>query len=278
MEIAGTWDFVNDDNDVGDGTDMGTGAHGTNTLSILGGYSPGKLIGPAFGAIYYLAKTENIESELHVEEDNWCAAADWADANGAQIIISCLGYRYFDSGTDYGPADMDGDTTVITVCADLAAENGIVVINSVGNNGTKAGQTTLIAPADGHFVLAVGAVAASGGRSYFSSVGPSSDGRIKPDVMAMGFAVLAASNNSDTDYSDVDGTSFFCPLTPVCLQRKSEIYYATLATILRRLIIWLVMGYSILKQQLKPRLKLLAVVSLRMLHLQCLQMGRLPLT
>jgi len=213
INIAGVWDFVNNDDDVGDSNDMGEGTHGTNTLSTIGGYMPGRLIGPAFGATFYLAKTENSDSELHVEEDNWCAAAQWADDNGAHIITSSLGYTDFDSGTDYSPADMDGDTTIITVCADLVAENGIVVINSAGNSGPGNGENTLGAPADGHFVLAVGAVTSSAKRSMFSSVGPSADGRIKPDVMAMGSSVFVASSSADTNYDSVDGTSFSCPLT-----------------------------------------------------------------
>jgi serine protease AprX len=211
MDIAGTWDFVNGDSDVGDGG-MGSGSHGTNTLSTIGGYSPGDLIGPAYGATYYLAKTENTESELHVEEDNWCAAAQWAETNGAQIITSSLGYNDFDSGGDYSPSDMDGDTAVITICADLAAEKGIVVINSAGNSGSSS-QNTLGAPSDGHFVLAVGAVTSSGSRSSFSSVGLSADGRIKPDVMAMGSSVRVASSSSNTGYTYSSGTSFSCPLT-----------------------------------------------------------------
>ncbi len=211
MNIAGTWDFVNNDIDVGDAADMGEGSHGTSTLSTIGGFSSGKLIGPAYGATYYLAKTENTESELHVEEDNWCAAADWADANGAQIITSSLGYTDFDSGTDYTSADMDGNTAVVTLCADLAAEKGILVINSAGNSGP--GKTTIGAPADGHLVVAVGAVTSSGSLSSFSSQGPSADGRIKPDVMAMGTSVFVAGSGSDLAYGNSNGTSFSCPLS-----------------------------------------------------------------
>jgi subtilisin family serine protease len=211
ITIADTWDFVNDDSDVGDGADMGSGSHGTYTLSTIGGFSEGNLIGPAYGATYYLAKTENNESELHVEEDNWCAAAEWADTNGAQIISSSLGYTDFDSGTDYTFADMDGETTIVTLCADLAAENGIVVVNSAGNSGP--GEGTLGAPSDGNHVIGVGAVTSSGGLSSFSSMGPSSDGRVKPDVAAMGSSVLVASASSDSVYTNVNGTSFSCPLT-----------------------------------------------------------------
>ena len=213
INIQDTWDFVNNDSNVGDESDIGTGSHGTNTLSTLGGFSDGNLIGPAYGATFYLAKTESTESETHVEEDNWCAAAEWADQNGAQIISSSLGYTTFDSGTNYTPSDMDGNTTIVTLCADLAAENGIVIINSAGNAGPGSGENTLGAPSDGNFVVAVGAVNGEGVRASFSSVGPSADGRIKPDVVAMGSSVTAASANSDNGYASVDGTSFSCPLT-----------------------------------------------------------------
>lgn len=213
INIVDTWDFVNNDSNVGDESDMGTGSHGTNTLSTIGGFSSGNLIGPAYGATFYLAKTENTESETHVEEDNWCAAAEWADQNGAQIISSSLGYTDFDSGTDYSASDMDGNTTIVTLCAEAAAANGIVVINSAGNSGAGSGENTLGAPSDGHSVIAAGAVTNTGQRSSFSSVGPSADGRIKPDVVAMGSAVTVASANTDNGYVSVDGTSFACPLT-----------------------------------------------------------------
>ena len=213
INIVDTWDFVNNDSNVGDENDMGTGSHGTNTLSTIGGFSSGNLIGPAYGASFYLAKTENTESETHVEEDNWCAAAEWADENGAQIISSSLGYTDFDSGTDYTPSDMDGKTTIVTLCAEAAAANGIVVINSAGNSGVGSGENTLGAPSDGPSVIAAGAVTNTGQRSSFSSVGPSADGRIKPDVVAMGSDVIVASANTDNGYVSVDGTSFACPLT-----------------------------------------------------------------
>jgi len=235
MTIAGAWDFVNNDGDVGDGADMGVGSHGTNTLSAIGGYSPTNLIGPAFAANYYLAKTENTESELHVEEDNWCAAAEWADENGVQIISSSLGYTVFDSGTDYNSSDMNGDTTVITRCADLVAENGIVVINSIGNSGSS--RSSLGAPSDGDFVLAVGAVQSSGAVATFSSVGPSADGRIKPDISAMGAGVTVASSISDTGYVLADGTSFACPLTAgvaaLILEANNNLTAAQVRDILR---------------------------------------------
>ena len=209
--IAGTWDFVNGDSDVGDSDDIGVGNHGTKTLSMLGGYRPGKLIGPAYGATFYLAKTENNESETQVEEDNWCAAVEWAETNGAHIISSSLGYRFFDDGSGYSSAEMDGDTAVVTICADAAAENGVIVVNSAGNEGGGSGQNTIGAPSDGNFVLAVGAVDSNMNKAGFSSVGPSADGRVKPDVAAFGVSAVLASPDGDDVYTTGSGTSFACP-------------------------------------------------------------------
>ncbi|GJQ64652.1 MAG: hypothetical protein SCALA702_37050 [Melioribacteraceae bacterium] len=213
MNILATWDFVNGDEDVDDGDDMGTGDHGTNTLSTIGGYDPGNHFGPAFGADYILAKTENNESETPIEEDHWVSAMEWADSIGVDVTSTSLGYITFDSPyPDYTWEDMDGNTTVITNGADLAAEKGIVVVNSAGNEGYDATHNTLGAPSDGDSVIAVGAVGSSGTRSSFSSVGNTVDGRIKPDIMAMGSSVQVASTFGTTGYTSSSGTSFSCPL------------------------------------------------------------------
>jgi hypothetical protein len=109
MNIVDTWDFVNGDADVGNGSDMGDGSHGTETLSTIGGFKEGELIGPAFGANYLLAKTENSESETPVEEDNWVAALEWADDLGVDVTSTSLGYIDFDPPYDgYTWEDMDG--------------------------------------------------------------------------------------------------------------------------------------------------------------------------
>jgi subtilisin family serine protease len=214
MSIVDRHDFVNGDDDVANGRDRGEGSHGTETLSVLGGYAPGHLIGPAFNATFILAKTEDTSSETPVEEDNWAAAAEWAEARGADVISSSLGYLTFDPGfASYTADDMNGQTAISTRAADLAGARGVVVVNSAGNAGPSALHNTLGAPADGRLVLTAGAVTSSGTRAPFSSVGPTVDGRIKPDVSAQGVAVTAAAPGTASGYTSVNGTSFSCPLT-----------------------------------------------------------------
>ncbi len=217
MNIVATHDFVNGDSSVADDPgQMGEGSHGTNTLSVCGGYKPGQLVGPSFRASYVLAKTENTESETPLEEDNWIAAIEWAEGYGVDIISSSLGYIGMDAGSAYSYdwTWMNGDSCKITKAADMATWRGVVVVNSAGNEYDDPSHNTLGAPADGDTVIAVGAVYSDGSRVGFSSVGPTVDGRIKPDVMAMGSGVKAAYGSPGaTGYENVDGTSFSCPLT-----------------------------------------------------------------
>ena len=107
---------------------------------------------------------------------------------------------------------MDGNTAVVTIAADMAAARGIVVVNSMGNEGNDS-WLYMIAPADGDSVLSVGAVKSDGTRSSFSSVGPTYDGRVKPDVMALGSSAYVATTSDTATYAYASGTSFSCPLT-----------------------------------------------------------------
>ncbi|HRB01221.1 MAG TPA: S8 family serine peptidase [Ignavibacteria bacterium] len=212
-----TFDFVNNDTIVADQTgQMGAGWHGTMTLSLAGGYRPGSLISPAFRSHYIIAKTENTDSETPLEEDNWIAAAEWADSLGADIITSSLGYLGMDNGSShsYNWTWMNGDSCFLTIAADLAVNKGILVINSAGNEGSHASHNTIMSPADGDSVIAVGSVTSSSTRSSFSSVGLTIDGRIKPDIMAMGSNnKIAQTGSGNTGYSSGSGTSFSCPMT-----------------------------------------------------------------
>jgi len=214
MDIIAAWDFVNNDPNVGNEGDLGDGSHGTMTLSTIGGFAPGHLIGPAFNSSYILAKTENTDSETPIEEDNWIAAMEWADSIGVDITSTSLSYLDYDPPyPSYTWMDMDGNTTIITNGADYAVSIGIIVVNSAGNYGYNATHNTLGAPADGDSVITAGAVDNSGNRSSFSSVGPTVDGRFKPDIMALGSDDVVASPYNDHNYTTASGTSFSCPLS-----------------------------------------------------------------
>lgn len=205
--LVAEWDFVSDDGETQDepGDLAGHHNHGTFTWSTCGGEADGNLYGPAYGADFLLAKTEDLLSETPVEEDNWLAAVEWASALGADVISSSLSYKDW-----YVYEDFDGDFPVITQAADMAAALGIVVCNSIGNAGPGPG--TLGAPADADSILAVGAVYSSGMLTTFSSRGPTADGRIKPEVCAQGYLTRCANPSDPSLFRSVSGTSLSCPL------------------------------------------------------------------
>jgi hypothetical protein len=208
MDRKSTWDFhTNSPN-------LTANSHGQATLSLVGGYAPGQLIGPAFRSSFLLARTEVDPTETPVEMDHWIAAVEWADSLGADVITSSLGYLDFDPPyTSYTWQDMNGNTMPITIAADLAVNKGIVVNNSAANNGLNSTHNTLMGPADGDSVITVGAVTSSGVRASYSSVGPTTDNppRIKPDVMAMGSGNKVASGTGYSTFGS--GTSWACPMS-----------------------------------------------------------------
>ena len=216
LNIIEKRDFLYGDDDVGDEPgDEGNSDHGTWVLGILGGYAPGELIGPAYNAEYLLAKTECSSWDSHIEEDNWIAGAEWADSLGADIISSSLGYRawFLPGEYQYDWEDMDGNTAISTIGADIAASRGILVVNAVGNLGpADPPENTLCAPSDGDSVLAVGGVVSSGVYGTFSGMGPTADGRTKPDVMALGSDVYTVSAYGEGyAYVPEPGTSWCTP-------------------------------------------------------------------
>jgi serine protease AprX len=213
VQVLAQWDFINNDPDVSNqpGDVISQHNHGTEVLGIIGGYKMGTLVGPAYASKYLLAKTEDVTSETHVEEDNWAAAAEWADSIGTDIISTSLGYNIFDSGSNYSYEDMDGKTTIVTRAAVMAVEKGIAVFVSAGNEGNNSwGYIT--APADGDGVIAVGGLLPDGSYWSVSSRGPTADGRIKPEVAAQGSGVFTVNPRTLEDYLTGGGTSFSCPL------------------------------------------------------------------
>lgn len=203
--IVASRDFVNPGGDV-----YGEHSHGTNVLSTMASNLPGSFVGTAPDADYLLLRTENGFSETIAEEYHWVAAAEFADSMGADLITSSLGYSVMDDPAQshtYG--DLNGEITPITKGAEMAFSKGMLVLNSAGNEGSSSWQF-IIAPADGKNVIAVGAVDSVKLRATFSSKGPSSDGRIKPDIATRGYLATVASTTGGIMQGN--GTSFSCPI------------------------------------------------------------------
>ena len=216
-------DFVNEDSDVQydpHDPDDYSDSHGTATWSVLGGYAPGKLIGPSYGADFLLAKTEHADLEEPIEEDYWVGGIEWADSYGVDVVSSSLGYIDW-----YTFEDMDGDTAVTTLAADRAVSLGIVIVTAVGNERNNP-WGHIIAPADGHYVIAVGAVNEQGIIAPFSSPGPTFDGRIKPEVCARGVDNYVAYSDLEGyyGYRFGNGTSFSTPLVAGVVALLLEIH------------------------------------------------------
>ena len=184
--------------------------HGFNVASTIVGNLPGLLVGTSPDASVVCIRTEEVSSELRIEEDNWVAGAEYADSLGVDVINSSLGYTGFDKQKmSYAYRDMNGNTARITIAAEIAAKKGILVVNSAGNEGNNTWRY-VGAPADANDIMAVGAVTADREKAYFSSFGPTYDGRIKPSVAARGFDAVVGTPTYRVD--SASGTSFASPI------------------------------------------------------------------
>lgn len=218
-KIKAMHDFVDGDNDPQDSDSLIN--HGTTVFAQVSGYEPGTFTGAAWDADIALARTEISEREIHAEEDNWVAALVWAESLGVDIVSSSLGYavdfedsvfinnQYF---KDYPFNSLDGHSTIVSHAADLAAKRGILIVNAIGNEGYST-SGTLNAPADVEGVISVGSIDNRGFLSKFSSTGPAADGRIKPDCVAPGEAIVVPGFKIRDSYlTGYTGTSYSAPL------------------------------------------------------------------
>ncbi len=229
IRVIAAHDFIHNIDDVSIQpweytTSPSQGNHGAGTLSAIGGFDNGHMIGAAFGASFLLAKTEMDSSgsgiDLNSEEDTYVAALEWAERLGADITSSSLGYKEFLSTPTYTSLDMNGRTTKVAKAAVIAARKGVLVVTAMGNDGYISGKgnqsqradTTLDSPADADSIISVGATSSDGELAAFSGCGPTADGRIKPEVVAQGMGVYWADGSSTTNYNIVAGTSCSTPL------------------------------------------------------------------
>ncbi len=230
-QILGTWDFVAREASVNEDH-----PHGMQCFSTIAANIPGQFVGTAPKASFYLFRSEDVSSEYPIEEFNWVCAAERVDSVGGDMISSSLGYNLFDNAAfNHSYADMNGHTTMAAIGADLAAKKGILVVNSAGNEGANS-WGKIITPADGDSVMAVGAVNAAGTPASFTSRGPSSDGRVKPDVASVGVATVVQLQNNTLGANN--GTSFSAPnlagLTACLWQGFREVNNMTIIDALRR--------------------------------------------
>lgn len=204
--ILGGYNFVNKSNNFYTGD-----SHGTSVLSFMGGYKEGQLIGTAPDASYYLFITEDVASENPVEESNWVEAAEEADRLGVDIISTSLGYFGYDNPNySHTYSDMTGNSNFASKGANIAFDKGIIVLASAGNEGASI-EPHIGTPAEAKNVIAVGSVNSDETYSSTSSIGPSYDNRVKPDIMAQGVRSYY-STSSGTITNSGSGTSFSCPI------------------------------------------------------------------
>ena len=225
LNVIGEYDFINEDprthyeENQSYEDRRNQGQHGTGVLSTMSGYREGKLVGPAYESDVLLAKTEYVPTETPMEEDFWLEATEWAESKGADIITSSLIYKAYDSpygSNSYEYNDFNGKVAVTSFAASKAAHLGVVVCQAMGNY-FQTQTPSLGSAADADSIISVGAVTPNGTPAGFTSNGPTSDGRIKPDVSAPGVMVYAALvkevSGNDSTYEYVSGTSFSTPIT-----------------------------------------------------------------
>ena len=211
--IIKEYDFVTDKSTVLNYNHIRGMDHGTNVFSVVGGYKVNELIGIAYGANFILTKTDISTDRLKEEEVNAVKASDWLFEIGAKVITTSLSFNKFLNADYYYSSQMNGRTALITQTADSLVKKGVVYVCSAGNN-YESEWHIIEPPGDGFNVLAVGSIDKNFAHSFFSSCGPTVDGRIKPDLVAPGEGVWVANYlpKLKPEYSWSHGTSLAAPI------------------------------------------------------------------
>ena len=203
--LLGTMDFVNPSSNI-----YTEDTHGAYVLSTMAANVPGKFLGTAPKASYLLIRTEAATGEYLCEPDFWVSGIEMADSAGIDLATTSLGYTEFDnSSMNYKYADLNGKTARASIAASLACKKGMILLNSAGNEGNKSWKYISV-PSDAEGVITVGAVTANGTPTSFSSIGPTPDGRVKPELCAMGSGSALISTEGNPAAGS--GTSYSCPI------------------------------------------------------------------
>ncbi len=231
-------DFIQQDTNTAneDGDPANQDNHGTVVFSVVAGWYPDSLIGGAPCASFLLAKTENIASERHIEEDALAAALEWMEGRGADVVNISLGYGTFDSTeAQYEPSAFNGRTTIASVAVEEAVRRGMICVVAAGNSGDA--PQTIFSPADAPSAITVGAVAnAQLEIPRFTSRGPTADGRLKPDVAALGVNVRTTTNTSPLGFGFSSGTSLATPIITSCVAALLDAHPTLTPTQVRELL------------------------------------------
>ena len=180
--------------------------HGTHCAGIIAGTGEGNSAykGVAPGASLIGLKV--LDSGGSGSMSNIDAAIDWCITNKAAYNIKVISMSLGASGSYDGT-----DSTCQLV--NLAYTNGIVPVIAAGNEGPDT--YTVGTPGAAANGITVGAMADLGEKgfflAYFSSRGLTADGRVKPDVCAPGYNIMAAKANSINQYVSMSGTSMATP-------------------------------------------------------------------
>jgi subtilisin family serine protease len=205
VSLLGTRDFVNPASDI-----YAEQSHGMMVLSCMAANREYVLVGTAPEASYLLLRSEDSDSEQLIEEDYWAAAIEYADSMGIDVVNTSLGYYDFDDPRmNHRYRDLDGHASLMSATASRAADKGIVVVCSAGNAGRDTWKK-ITPPGDADNVLTIGAIDRDRMNAIFSSVGPTQDGRVKPDLMAIGVSAAVCGQWGGVSHSN--GTSFASPI------------------------------------------------------------------
>ncbi|HUX98898.1 MAG TPA: S8 family peptidase [Candidatus Deferrimicrobium sp.] len=183
----------------------GHGTHVAGTVCGTGAASNGKYKGVAPKAELIAAKV--LDSSGSGTFSGVIAGVEWATEQKPHVMNLSLGANVQGS--------CDG-TDPTSLAVDAAMDKGIVVCVAAGNAGP--GSSTVGTPGCAKKVITVGASDKADQIAWFSSRGPTLDGRVKPDLLLPGVNIIAtrAKNTSlgqviDEFYTQASGTSMATP-------------------------------------------------------------------